>query len=52
MIIATLNSYGITVTTYHLNYLAMDEKHLLAVYRYVAMNPVKAKMDAQASDWA
>lgn len=30
----------------------MDEKHLLAVYRYVAMNPVKAKMDAQASDWA
>ena len=31
---------------------AMDELHLLAAFRYVAMNPVKAKMVAQASDWA
>ena len=31
---------------------AMDEMHLLAAFRYVAMNPVKAKMVAQASDWA
>jgi putative transposase len=32
----------------------MDEFHLLAAFRYVAMNPVKAKIEmvAQASDWA
>jgi putative transposase len=30
----------------------MDEFHLLAAFRYVAMNPVKAKMVTQASDWA
>jgi putative transposase len=30
----------------------MDELHLLAAFRYVAMNPVKAKMVAQASEWA
>ena len=31
---------------------AMDELHLLAAFRYVAMNPVKAKMVAQATDWS
>jgi putative transposase len=31
---------------------AIDELHLLAAFRYVAMNPVKAKMVDQASDWA
>jgi putative transposase len=30
----------------------MDELNLLAAFRYVAMNQVKAKMVAQASDWA
>jgi putative transposase len=30
---------------------AMDEIHLLAAFRYVAMNPVKAKMVDHASDW-
>ena len=29
----------------------MDELHLLAAFRYVAMNPVKAKMVVQASGW-
>jgi len=31
---------------------AMDEAHLLAAFRYVAMNPVKAKMVTQAWDWS
>jgi putative transposase len=30
----------------------MDEMHLLAAFHYVAMNPVKAKMVTQASEWA
>ncbi len=30
----------------------MDELHLLTAFRYVVMKPVKAKMVAQASDWA
>ncbi|MDN5937893.1 MAG: transposase [Salinisphaera sp.] len=30
---------------------AMDEAHLLAAFRYIAMNPVKAKLVSQAADW-
>ncbi|QEP42478.1 transposase [Ectothiorhodospiraceae bacterium BW-2] len=30
---------------------AMDEAHLMAAFRYVAMNPVKAKLSATAVDW-
>jgi putative transposase len=30
---------------------AMDESHLLAAFRYVALNPVKAKLAATAADW-
>ena len=30
---------------------AMDEDHLLAAFRYVALNPVKAGLVAQAADW-
>jgi putative transposase len=30
---------------------AMDELHLLAAFRYLAMNLVKANMVAQAPDW-
>ncbi len=30
---------------------AMDEAHLMAAFRYVAMNPVKAKLAATAADW-
>jgi len=30
----------------------MDEAQLLAAFRYVAMNPVKAKMVTQAWDWS
>lgn len=30
---------------------AMDEKHLLAAFRYVAMNPVKAGLTRRAADW-
>ena len=30
---------------------AMDEDHLLAALRYVALNPVKAKLVARAEDW-
>ena len=30
---------------------AMDETHLLAAFRYVAMNPVKAGLVATAHDW-
>jgi putative transposase len=29
----------------------MDEAHLMAAFRYVAMNPVKAKLAATAADW-
>jgi putative transposase len=32
-------------------YVAMDEAHLMADFRYVAMNPVKAKLAATAADW-
>ncbi len=31
---------------------AMDEAHLLAAFRYVAMNPVKANLVSQVADWA
>jgi putative transposase len=30
---------------------AMDEEHLLAAFRYVALNPVKAKLVGRAQDW-
>ncbi len=30
---------------------AMDEAHLMAAFRYVAMNPVKANLAATAADW-
>ena len=30
---------------------AMDEAHLMAAFRYVALNPVKAKLAATAADW-
>ena len=30
---------------------AMDESHLMAAFRYVALNPVKAKLAATAADW-
>jgi len=30
---------------------AMDEPHLLAALRYVALNPVRARMVARAQDW-
>jgi putative transposase len=30
---------------------AMDECHLMAAFRYVALNPVKAKLAATAADW-
>jgi putative transposase len=30
---------------------AMDESHLIAAFRYVALNPVKAKLAATAADW-
>ena len=30
---------------------AMDEAHLMAAFRYVAMNPVKASLAATAADW-
>ena len=30
---------------------AMDETHLMAAFRYVAMNPVKAKLATTAVDW-
>jgi putative transposase len=30
---------------------AMDEDHLLAAFRYVALNPVKAGLAASAADW-
>ncbi len=30
---------------------AMDEDHLMAAFRYVALNPVKAGLVAQAADW-
>lgn len=30
---------------------AMDEDHLLAAVRYVAMNPVRARLAANAADW-
>ena len=30
---------------------AMDEDHLLAAFRYVALNPVKAGLAAKATDW-
>ena len=30
---------------------AMDEDHLMAAFRYVAMNPVKANLVATATDW-
>ena len=31
--------------------MAMDEAQLMAAFRYVAMNPVKAKLAATAADW-
>ena len=31
---------------------AMDEQHLHAAFRYVALNPVRAKLVARAQDWA
>jgi putative transposase len=31
---------------------AMDERHLLAAVRYVALNPVRARLVRRASDWA
>jgi putative transposase len=30
---------------------AMDEPHLMAAFRYVAMNPVKARRSVTAADW-
>ena len=30
---------------------AMDETHLVAAYRYVALNPVRAKLVQRAEDW-
>ena len=30
---------------------AMDEAHLMAAFRYVALNPVKAKLCVKAKDW-
>jgi putative transposase len=29
----------------------MDEDHLLAAFRYVALNPVKAGLARRAADW-
>jgi putative transposase len=29
----------------------MDEPHLMAAFRYVALNPVKANLAASAADW-
>ena len=29
----------------------MDEPHLMAAFRYVALNPVKAKLVETAADW-
>jgi len=33
------------------NCVAMDESHLMAAFRYVALNPVEAQLDATAADW-
>ena len=30
---------------------AMDEAHLLTAVRYVALNPVRARLVARAQDW-
>ena len=30
---------------------AMDEEHLMAAFRYIALNPVKAKLVSAAVDW-
>jgi putative transposase len=30
---------------------AMDESHLMAAFRYVALNPVKARLAATPADW-
>jgi putative transposase len=30
---------------------AMDERHLLAAFRYLALNPVRAGLAARAEDW-
>ena len=30
---------------------AMDERHLMAAFRYVALNPVKAKLSNTAAEW-
>ena len=30
---------------------AMDESHLIAAFRYVALNPVQAKLSKTAADW-
>ena len=30
----------------------MDETHLMAAFRYVALNPVKAKLSRTAADWS
>jgi len=29
----------------------MNDSHLMAAFRYVALNPVKAQLDATAADW-
>ena len=31
---------------------AMDEQHLHAAFRYIALNPVRARLVARAEDWA
>ena len=31
--------------------MAMDERHLLAAFRYLALNPVRAGLVARAQDW-
>jgi putative transposase len=31
---------------------AMDEAHLLAAFRYISLNPVRARLAARAEDWA
>ncbi|KTE19019.1 hypothetical protein ATE67_15865 [Sphingopyxis sp. H050] len=43
-------------TTGHLwqgrfNSVAMDEAHLVAAFRYVALNPVRARLAKRARDW-
>ncbi|ESQ14004.1 MAG: hypothetical protein N838_32760 [Thiohalocapsa sp. PB-PSB1] len=35
----------------HFGCAAMDKSHLMAAFRYVALNPVKAKLAATAAVW-